>query len=140
MYFSTRASTYYFILFQTFLCTLPLILLIVHDFGLFYWFFYIFRLFHLLFYLFLNFYTFPDFSSTFSTLFHYFFRLFLYFFQTFPLLFPTFPLFIHLLLLHYFTHRVHPTSCFTHWTVYQCMFSFTSMIYSQTFLAKISWK
>ena len=36
----------------------------------------------------------------------------------------------------FFTHRLHPTSCFTHWTVYQYMFSFTQIL-GETYLCHI---
>ena len=150
MYFSTRAHTSLSMVFQT-LHILFYWFFSVHYSNcswLFYWFFLIFSDFSCT--LLLTFLTFSDSSYTFSNFSIYFFRLFIYFFrlfhllfqtlhllsQTLHLLFQTFPstysdwlfyfyTFLQFLLfrLVYFTHRLHPTSCFTHWTVYQCMFA-----------------
>ena len=64
----------------------------------------------------------PDFSQLFQTLLCTYpnFQTLL---RTFPWLFPTFTdSSLYLSQTFHFTHRLHPTSCFTHWTVYQCMF------------------
>ena len=106
------------LLFQTFPCTFPLTLLLFKTFPftfsyLLLLFFYNFRRFYVLFYLFF-----------------YFIKLFYLFFHTYYLisLHKYFRLFHNSLtwtFQTYFstnlTHRLHPTSCFTHWTEYQCM-------------------
>ena len=95
MYFSTRASTYYSMAIRTFLCTLLLILLMVHDFVLFYCFFNISRLFHKLLYFSSTFWNFSFIFSYFSSTFSNFSSPFSNFsstFQKFSLLFQTFPL------------------------------------------------
>ena len=101
MYFSTRASTYYSMAIQTLLGTLLLILLMVHDFGLFYCFFNISRLFNKLLHFSSTFWNFSFIFSYFSSTFSNFSSTFSNFsstFQKFSLLFQTFPL---LLLFYY---------------------------------------
>ena len=93
MYFSTRASTYLSILFQTFPRTLLVILLMVHDFSTLLVILLTFQTFLLIFPTFL--FTFP---RTVQLL--YLPRLFLYFFHTFPLLLLLFLNFFRLF--HYF--------------------------------------
>ena len=129
------------LLFQTFLCTFLLILQILQLFQtfliLFQTFPILFQTFPILFKTFLIDFsdTFSDFSSTDSStfplfwLFKYILKLFQYLmdfnytFSDFSLYFlrnPTLLLPFLLLLIHS-THKLHPTSCFTHWTVCQCM-------------------
>ena len=99
MYFSTRASTYLSILFQTFPRTLLVILLMVHDFCTLLVILLIFQTFLVIF---PTFQTFPTFLFTFPLIVQllYLSILFIYFFHTFPLLFILFLYFSRLF--HYF--------------------------------------
>ena len=134
MYFSTRASTYLSMAFQTFPTPFLLILLMVHDFDFstdssilsdFSMYF------STDFSTFLDFsYTYSDFSNTlsnFSNIFLDFYNTFSDFYNTFFTfrLFTVLFYFSYFFILHFFTNKLNPTSCFTHWTAYQCMFDWT---------------
>ena len=112
MYFSTRASTYLSILFQTFPRTLLVILLMVHDFSTLLVILLTFQTFLLIFPTFL--FTFPRTVQLLylPRLFLYFFHTFLYFssiFSPFPLLFRTF-----LYLFCYFYYIILLIECIIH--------------------------